>query len=113
MKLPRLPAAGNILEAKYTPKQMKDYATKAITMSKAEDIAELEHENKLLRARNERLEKELAARPKVTSELLLTVACAGLSPDQHDHFMAMSKYQPDIYEHLANAINRRLEEKNA
>jgi hypothetical protein len=30
MKLPRLPRTGSILEAKYTAKQMKDYALKAM-----------------------------------------------------------------------------------
>ena len=29
-KLPRLPNAGNVLEARYTAKQMRDYARKAI-----------------------------------------------------------------------------------
>lgn len=30
MKLPRLPPAGNILEAKYTAQQMRDYANKSV-----------------------------------------------------------------------------------
>lgn len=31
-KYPRLPAAGNVFEAKYTPKQMREYAEKYAAM---------------------------------------------------------------------------------
>jgi len=34
-KLPRLPRAGNVLEAKYTAKQMRDYAHKSVAQSNA------------------------------------------------------------------------------
>lgn len=30
-KLPRLPNAGNVLEARYTAKQMREYASKAVS----------------------------------------------------------------------------------
>ena len=34
MKLPRLPAAGNILEARYTKEQMREYALKAMAQER-------------------------------------------------------------------------------
>lgn len=40
----------------------------------------------------------------LTGEMLLKAAQSSLSPEQYDHFEAMSKYQPDIYDRLAYAI---------
>jgi len=34
MSLPRLPPKGNILEAKYTAKQMKEYAAKCVALER-------------------------------------------------------------------------------
>ena len=34
MKLPRLPAAGNILETRYTKEQMREYALKAMAQER-------------------------------------------------------------------------------
>jgi len=40
----------------------------------------------------------------LTGEMLLKAAQSSLSPEQYDHFEAMSKHQPDIYDRLAYAI---------
>jgi len=50
--------------------------------------------------------KHLAQRTWVglTGEMLLKAAQSSLSPEQYDHFEAMSKHQPDIYDRLAYAI---------
>jgi hypothetical protein len=43
-------------------------------------------------------------RKPLTGEMLARAAQASLSPEQYDHFEAMSKHQPDIYDRLAYAI---------
>jgi hypothetical protein len=43
-------------------------------------------------------------RKQLTGEMLVRAAQASLSPEQYDHFEAMSKHQPDIYDRLAYAI---------
>jgi hypothetical protein len=43
-------------------------------------------------------------RKPLTGKMLLRAAQASLSPEQYDHFEAMSKHQPDIYDRLAYAI---------
>jgi hypothetical protein len=40
----------------------------------------------------------------LTGEMLLKAAQSSLAPEQYDHFEAMSKHQPDIYDRLAYAI---------
>ena len=45
-----------------------------------------------------------AKRKQLTGEMLVRAAQASLSPEQYDHFEAMSKHQPDIYDRLAYAI---------
>ena len=40
MKLPRLPPAGNVLEAKYTAQQMRDYANKSVAVLREAITAE-------------------------------------------------------------------------
>lgn len=37
-KLPRLPRPGNVLEAKYTAEQMRDYASKAVALHPHDNI---------------------------------------------------------------------------
>ena len=51
-------------------------------------------------------EKDIYKRPwvELTGEMLLKAAQASLSPEQYDHFEAMSKHQSDIYDRLAYAI---------
>jgi hypothetical protein len=46
----------------------------------------------------------------LTGLTLLLVAQGSLSPEQYDHFEAMAEHQPDVYEHLARAINLKLKE---
>jgi hypothetical protein len=43
-------------------------------------------------------------RKPLTGKMLLRAAQASLSPEQYDHFEAMSKHQPDIYDRLAYSI---------
>jgi hypothetical protein len=43
-------------------------------------------------------------RKPLTGKMLLKAAQSSLSPEQYDHFEAMSKHQPDIYDRLAYAI---------
>ena len=43
-------------------------------------------------------------RKQLTGEMLVRAAQASLSPEQYDHFEAMSKHQPDIYDRLAYAV---------
>ena len=43
-------------------------------------------------------------RKPLTGKMLLRAAQVSLSPEQYDHFEAMSKHQPDIYDRLAYSI---------
>jgi hypothetical protein len=43
-------------------------------------------------------------RKPLTGKMFLRAAQASLSPEQYDHFEAMSKHQPDIYDRLAYSI---------
>ena len=47
----------------------------------------------------------------LTAEILLYAAQSSLSPNQYEHFEAMSEYQPEIYDRLAKAINSKLKEQ--
>lgn len=44
---------------------------------------------------------------KVTGGVLMKAAQSSLSPEQYEHFEAIGKYQPDIYDHLADVIERK------
>lgn len=48
----------------------------------------------------------------LTGEILLYAAQGSLSPDQYEHFEAMSECEPEVYDRLAKAIKSKLKEKN-
>jgi len=52
-----------------------------------------------------------AQRPWVglTGEMLLKAAQASLAPEQYDHFEAIAKHQPDIYDRFAYAIGVQID----
>lgn len=47
---------------------------------------------------------------KVTGEVLMKAAKSSLSPDQYENFEAIGKYQTDIYDHLADVIEKKRQE---
>lgn len=50
---------------------------------------------------------------KVTGEVLMRAAQSSLSPDQYERFEAIGEHQPDIYDHLADVIERKRQENEA
>ena len=48
----------------------------------------------------------------LTGKILISAAQSSLAPDQYGHFVAISEYEPEVYDRLAKAIQRHLKEKN-
>ena len=63
-----------------------------------------------LRAEIERLKQRTWV--GLTGKILISAAQSSLPPDQYEHFVAISEYEPEIYDRLAKAIQFHLKEKN-
>ena len=46
----------------------------------------------------------------LTGKILISAAQSSLPPDQYEHFVAISEYEPEIYDRLAKAIQFHLKE---
>jgi hypothetical protein len=62
-----------------------------------------------LRAEIERLKQRPRTWVGLTGEMLLKAAQASLAPEQYDHFEAIAKHQPDIYDRFAYAIGVQID----